>query len=341
MADQEHYKDLPELGPARDELDDAPGESASAVAGQVERAPAAASHSSHKGLVFGIFMALGLAGGTAGWGVMELEKLLARVEHAQALQQNQQAALEHALSQLAVLEGQITSADKNASQSGAVLQAQVQKLAAAEAERRQRVDAELSQLAEAGEALEPRVDRLGQQVSEQQERLAVQEKKVAALAQSLEKQAVELAQRRDQIAAAGRQVEQQAAALATESQKLGTVSADLRSLTGELGQLKNTLAQQGRAQSVTDTRAREAGEGVDRLQRQVQTLVAELQAVQGDVAQARAVPAVSRLDKRLLDIEQAIDAFDGSRRQFNQELLQVKRRLNHLQLSLEQRSTAP
>jgi len=138
-------------------------------------------------------------------------------------------------------------------------------------------------------------------------------------------------------------LEAQSTELDSVKKQLASASKQVDSLSGELKQLatlKQSLGELEKKLSAERERIGQVGADAEfalSLERDERTKALQSAAARLDVLE-KAQRGGGDLTPRVASIEQSIRAIDGSRRQFSQELLQVRQQLNALQLRLEQRS---
>ncbi|WP_207063817.1 hypothetical protein [Motiliproteus sp. SC1-56] len=309
MARNDEFNDIPDLGPARDDLDGKPLPTAGKPAKPKKaapppppREPSGGSRSGGgNGLVYFVLLVLILAlGGFGYWSYQQQGLLERKLQAAQATLSQSQDRLSH-------LESLISATDESASKSGAALQARINQQAESEKKRTKHVDSEIAKLwTIAYQRNKPQIEALDKTVAGLSEG-------TASLKQEVETLSGAMSQTRETLAAA--------------SQRLDANQADLRSLGGShqgLSSELNDLASRVRRQDA-------ANQEFDKLQEQ------QLQALTRRVEQLAAKPSVSSdLRQQLEEQQKAIESINGYRRQVNQELLRLRERVNQLQLDVQQ-----
>ncbi|WP_415892204.1 hypothetical protein ACMXYX_12595 [Neptuniibacter sp. QD72_48] len=213
--------------------------------------------------------------------------------------QSQQATFEKAQEQIVQLEALLKEAEQGAAESGEELQGNVSSLESVLKQKDKQLDSEIAKLWDiAHKKNKPLIEKQAKELAALKKTLQAQEKTVKSLKS---------------------QVAQQKKTLASVSGLKKTVNAEVAKLT------KLT----SRVESEMRTTNELAKEQMDDLLKAQRTLTDRLAKVEGK--------SNADLERKVKVNEQAIRAFDGTRRQLNQDLLQVRQKLNNMQLLLEQR----
>ena len=317
MRDQDKDLDLPSFGPAEREpgavrsSDKQPAVESAAAGGQsgagaraeVRRAP-----SSGGGLTFLIVLLLAAAvAGLAYWGYLQHQQLLAQAETQRSLDQK---VLE--LQQL------LQVAESSVAQSGETLQETIQQQGSSAAEKFKQLDGEVAKLwVVAHQRNTPKIaeleKQLEQQVAAASKAATAQEARAKSLAAEQDKRLQALTAQLKTLQQSSEKAEAGLAAVKKSADGLATAKKSVASLSAEFQVLNESLELQQAEQKKT----------LARLVEQVNTL----QSVQGGSAD---------LERRIKVNEQAVRAIDGSRILLNKELLQIRQKLNNLQLKIEQ-----
>lgn len=213
--------------------------------------------------------------------------------------QSQQATFEKAQAQIVQLEALLKETEQGAAESGEELQGNVSSLESALKQKDKQLDSEIAKLWDiAHKKNKPLIEKQAKELAALKKTLQAQEKTVKSLKS---------------------QVAQQKKTLASVSGLKKTVNAEVAKLT------KLT----SRVESEMRTTNELAKEQMDDLLKAQRTLTDRLAKLEGK--------SNADLERKVKVNEQAIRAFDGTRRQLNQDLLQVRQKLNNMQLLLEQR----
>jgi len=213
--------------------------------------------------------------------------------------QSQKATFDKAQEQIVQLETLLKEAEQGAAESGEALQGNVSSLESVLKQKDKQLDSEIAKLWDiAHKKNKPLIEK--------------QAKELAALKKTVQAQAKTVKSLQSQIA-------QQKKALASVSGLKKTVNAEVSKLT------KLT----SRVESEMRTTTGLAKEQMDDLLKAQRTLTDRIAKLEGK--------SNADLARKVKVNEQAIRAFDGTRRQLNQDLLQVRQKLNNMQLLLEQR----
>ncbi|MCV6588604.1 MAG: hypothetical protein OIF57_06205 [Marinobacterium sp.] len=355
MSSSDKDLNIPNLGPAQRDPDLSPAKtaptpepepvvSASAPAAVAKVEPQVIVKKGGMGVFTGglLVMALGACGGMGYW-LMELETQF----------RGRSAELTDARYQIGELRELLQSAESSALESGKSVISQVDDMAKEAGNRYRQYDAALEQLQAAARAENPvlvkqagLINGQAAQLKQQSELLKEQDEQltdlvalVGAQQALLDEQAVALQAQRSRLEQAEKQLEQmlsqaanveRAVRFVTElkisQDKLGAAQVSQGQDTAKLlAQLQRSL-QQTRSELSTQTGI--LNEQLAEQSDQISVLSATAGKTPG------ADPALQR---RVAINEDAIRAFDGTRRQLNRDLLQIRKRLNNLQLKVEQR----
>jgi len=353
MSSSDKDLNIPNLGPAQRDHDVAPAPRAAAdeptpaakpapAAAQVQAAPAAAPRRRGFGIFTGglLLMVLAACGGLGYW-MMDLQLQF----------QTRTVELTEARYQLGELQELLKSAEDSALESGKSLITQVGELNTAAQKKYSHYDSELAKLnTKVDQRNRLQLDAQKKALAEQQTAMAAQAKQlksqdgqitdllalVEAQKTLLDEQAVLLQSQQSRLEQAEKQLQSQAGnvekavefvtALKISQEEMGAnQNANSRSAEAALADLKKELA---------STRA-ELSTQAGILNEQLAEQADSLSALQSSAGKAPAAdPGLSR---RIAINEDAIQAFDGTRRQLNRELLQIRQKLNNLQLRIESR----
>lgn len=324
MRDQHDDKDLdlPSFGPAerddgqiRKPKSETPKASAptqqSGSAGHVTPPPPAAdapAASSGGALSYLIILLLAAAvGGLAYWSYLQHQQIVV-LEQQMGLVDQQRAEIDQQVLELQQL---LQVAESSAAQSGESLLVQVKKQAASTAEKHKQLDSEIAKLwTVAHQRNAPKIAELEKQLKAAEKRAADQLKQQEAkLAQQL-KQSKSLATKLASVEKALQAAEKKAG---NRDEQMAAVKSSAAALTSEFEVLSETV----------DLMQEEQRRKLSAFAEQI----VELQQNQNSAA---------GIERRVRVNEQAIRAIDGSRVQLNKELLQIRSKLNSLQLKVEQ-----
>ncbi|WP_020682069.1 hypothetical protein [Marinobacterium rhizophilum] len=328
--------DIPDLGPAQDDARHGAGAARTAVDpshGRADRPAAPRPEPAKNGgnLLHSMVLVLltGASSGLGYWGYGLQQDL-----DASLAQQSQVAQ------RLADLEQLLEVTSDSASQSGQTLSGRLEQQGKRALEKYQHFDSEIAKLwTIAYQSNKPKLEAQEKQLASQTESLAQQSKQLDA-------QRAQLAQLDDQLktlraeldARAGDvkslQAGQQAGdkARAGIEQQLATLSGLEKGQSGIKADLDKTVQEMKRAVATLDTQVRISEEV------QSEKVIAQQQALRvlsDKVATLQASAGNADVARRVRVNEQAIQAIDGSRRQLNQQLLQLRQQLNDLQLRLQ------
>lgn len=228
-------------------------------------------------------------------------------------QQAREATFKQAETQIEQLKVLLQEAEQGAAKSGEAIKGNVNSLEANLSATDKELKSEIAKLwVIAHQRNKPELEKQGKALAAQKgevaklaKKLAAQEKSVKALKSSLVKQDKQI---------------KSLAGLKAENEKL---QASVKSEVAKLQKLVSRIETEVRTSAELN---QEQQNSLTRGQRTLSDRVTKLES-----------KSTAALERRVKVNEQAVRAFDGTRRQLNQDLLQVKQKLNNLQLMLEQR----
>ncbi len=228
-------------------------------------------------------------------------------------QQQREVTFAQAQAQITELRELLKSAEQGAEASGQTLTQRLQKLEAAHAEKTKLYDSEVAKLwTLAHQKNAPKLDAHEKALTAQEAQLKTLTQQLAKQEKSLQGVQTQVGGYSDQFKALPELKKQQ-----TELQK--QMAAKQSELSQLVARLETQLA------ATTEL----LQEQIDQLKSGQKQLASKPEAA--DKA------TIAELERRLRLNEQSVRAFDSTRQQLNQELLQVKQKLNTLQLAIESR----
>lgn len=301
MTRDEEFNHIPELGPARDALDQTAIPTLNQASGkatvQLSTGSATAPQPSNGRFFNWLLLLLMLVMGGAGyWGAEHINQL-----QKQLIDSNQR---------LAALEGLISATDENANKSGAALQAQIKQFMLSGEKRLKHVDSELAKLwAVAYQRNKPKIAEIDQTLA------------------TLDKQSEDLGKQSVELDAQLKQAQVGLEKAGTELKKLAQQQASLQRILKDLeSSLQLRLTDLGSRLQLRD----QANQELDSIQdSQMLQLEKQLKTIRDNPA----IPTALALSVK--EHEQAIAAINSFRKQVNTELLRLGG-----QIELLQRSTA-
>jgi chromosome segregation ATPase len=326
--------DIPDLGPAEERRQ-------SVASGRAAPSRHAATPAADPGrggnLLHSLVLVLltGAASGLGYWGYGLQQDLEVSVA--------QQAGLAQ---RLAELEQLLEVTSDSASQSGQTLSGRLAQQGKIATEKYSHFDSEIAKLwTIAYQSNKPRLDTQEKQLALQAEQLKAQTEQLKGQVGQLDAQAGQWAQLSDlikqqggQLAAQGGEIKSLQTTLAASGKALADVDKRLAAVSGlEKGQaslkgdLDKTVLEMKRSVATLDTQVRIAEEVQSE---KVATLQGAQRTLGDKIAALEAGAGSTDVTRRVRSNEQAIQAIDGSRRQLNRELLQIRQQLNELQLRL-------
>jgi hypothetical protein len=289
----EEFNDIPELGPARDVLDQTDIPTLKPVSTVASKRAAASQQqptaSKSGGLMPWLLLLLMIVVGAGGyWGMVHFNQM------------QQQLIL--ANQRLTDLEGLINATDQNANKSGAALQVQIKKFLQGQSQRSKHVDSELAKL---------------WTVSYQRNKPKISEidKSLAAL----DKQSDQLVKKSDLLA---KQSDQLAKQVTQTRSGLDQAAAELKTLSQSQQSQRSALTALGTQMQLWDL----ANQELDALQD------SQLLGVEQKLLQMQQNPSVPKaLADSVQQQQQTIASINSFRKQVNAELLRLAQRIDQLQ----------
>ncbi|WP_210396596.1 hypothetical protein [Motiliproteus sediminis] len=300
MVRDDDIGEVPNLGPARDELDEPRVKPKPAAkpkpipeAPKAPRPPSAPRASGH-GHGFIYLMLLLVIVAATGFGFWSQQRATLLQSQLLGMQQQQQIAD----GKIAALEALISTTDENASKSGAALQAQVKKILQQQEGRIAHVDSEIAKLwTVAHQRNRPKIEELEKSVAGIDKQLASVDKRVGAVAT---------------------QVEQSGKVLASTGKQLNE-------LTVAQAQQQDARRQQSEQLRLRD----QANQELDELQD------AQLKQLSEQLAALKKNPQLpAKAAAQLEEQGRSIESINAFRKQINQEVLRLRERINDVQLQI-------
>ncbi|WP_415885410.1 hypothetical protein ACMXYO_12385 [Neptuniibacter sp. QD37_6] len=213
--------------------------------------------------------------------------------------QSQQATFEKAQEQIVQLEALLKEAEQGAAESGEELQGNVSSLESALKQKDKQLDSEIAKLWDiAHKKNKPLIEKQAKELTALKKNLQTQQKAVKSLKSQIAKQKKELV----------------------------SISGIKKTVDAEIAKLTKLTSRVESEMRTTNELAKEQMDDLLKTQRMLNDRIAKLEGKSN-----------ADLERKVKVNEQAIRAFDGTRRQLNQDLLQVRQKLNNMQLLLEQR----
>ncbi len=255
------------------------------------------------------------------------------------------AELAETRAQLAEFRQSLNIAESSAEQSGQTLQGQVATLRSGAEEKYKHFDSEIAKLWTIAyqrnkpqlESQDKALKTQAQTLDTQGQALDEQKKQLAAAGAELDQQAKGLAEMRRQLTAlAQQQATDQKAGQALDARvdawdkQIKAERKEREQLQQQIAGAQKELAQAERAVTADRVKLREDLQAQGKTQRELSDRLAALESSQ------RASGPDPALERRIRSNEEAVQAFDSTRRQLTHDMLQVRQKLNNLQLKVEQ-----
>lgn len=221
-------------------------------------------------------------------------------------QKERETTFTQAQEQISQLKGLLQEAEQGAEQSGEALKGNVSSLEASLRQKDKQLDSEIAKLwAIAHQKNAPLIEKQAKALAVQNKQLAAQKKLIKSLQSTQASQAKTI---------------KGLASVKANSDKLK------KTLTAEMAKVSKLVS---RVETEMRTEAELAQDQQDEMLKSQRALSDRVVKLEGKSS--------AGLERRIKVNEQAVRAFDGTRRQLNQDLLQVKQKLNNMQLLLEQK----
>lgn len=343
MSTSDKDLEIPDLGPAQRDVANAPAVPVAAPVKNTLAPPAARpveKSSNGNGIVINAVLILLVVGGVVlGYGLMELQKQLQqRTEQLLTTQQ-----------QLDQLKESLQVAETSASESGQSLSSQVSKLSSDAQQRVKHVDSELAKLwTVAYQRNKPQLESQQKALESQKAASEQQQKSISDLRKQLsqaESALAKMTKQFTQLSADAKRNNQLSGELANAQQSLAGLSKAI----GELNSNQKRLIAEGDSNRKS---LKQVSQGLNGSKSELSTQTAilteqtaqnsdQLASLERQLGKLKADQKkqadAQGLGRRVERNEEALRAFDGTRRQLNNELLTLRKKLNNLQLKLERR----
>lgn len=235
-------------------------------------------------------------------------------------QQTGASTTQEAKQQIARLEALLKQAEQGAAESGEKLQGDVTSLESALKQKDKQLDSEIAKLwVVAHQTNKPAIAEQSKQLAELKKTLDSQAKALQDQSKAFQDQAKRLKSLQSSVAKQDKQIKA-AQAVKGEADKLKA------QLSKEITQLSKLIA---RIETSTQT-------SVEVIQEQLDEQVVQQRDNSDRIIKLEG-RSNSDLERRVKQNAQAVQAFDGTRRQLSQDMLLVKQKLNNLQLLLEKK----
>ena len=328
MAKQEEFNDIPDLGPASDDLDRTDIPTLKPLNEVPARAAREPKRKGGNGLVY--FLIFVLVGAGAGGGFLAMQK----IEQLNQQLSASELALASTQNRLADIESLVSATDESVNKSGAALQAQLKQQSSEGKNRIQHVDSEIAKLWAIYQKYKPQIESLNKQQQAQEKQLSAHKAELKTVGESLDtiglsmdkqRRGVELTQTELKKAQSGiQETEKRLTAVDKELAEMDkTFKASSQQVASGLENLSEELRLQDLAnQEVDDLQSAR----MDELQKSLDSLKSKPQ-----------IPA--SLKNQIQEQQKALNSINSYRRQINSEILKLRKRVSQLQLSVE--STPP
>ncbi|WP_370279434.1 hypothetical protein [Pontibacterium sp.] len=253
------------------------------------------------------------------WGLTMFEQLQAERKAVAELQQ-----------QMKEMRELLNLAESSAQKSGDTLLDQLTSMGKAAQDKYKHFDSEIAKLwTVAYQTNKPELEKQAKQLAEQKKQLAEQGKQLKAQS---DKQAGYV----QQIAAQKKALDEAKKSLAAQDKKLSTIAGKLDQSQSTVKSLVDAELKKSRSDlAATQTAIRLSEEA---LTEEVATLTASMRKLTDRIAALESAQRQNGLERRVKNNEDAVKSYDATRRELNRSLLQIKKKINELQLKLESRA---
>lgn len=307
--------DLPDLGPAEPERVSTNNRHVDVVS------PPAKTVKRSGGWFTSLMLILLVAScsGLGYWGLTMFEQLQAERKAVAELQQ-----------QMKEMRELLNLAESSAQQSGDTLLDQLTSMGKAAQDKYKHFDSEIAKLwTVAYQTNKPELEKQAKQLAEQKKQLAEQGKQLKAQS---DKQAGYV----QQIAAQKKALDEAKKFLAAQDKKLSTIGGKLEQSQSTVKSLVDAELKKSRSDlAATQTAIRLSEEA---LNEEMTALTTSMRKLTDRVAALESAQRQNGLERRVKNNEDAVKSYDATRRELNRSLLQIKKKINELQLKLESRA---
>lgn len=309
--------DIPDLGPAEPDRV-APSQSntanKAAVASDIQPPPVKRSGGWFQSFL--LILLVSACSGLGYWGLTMYEQL-----------QTERASVAELQTQMKEMRGLLNLAETSAQKSGDTLLDQVTRMSKAAQDKYQHFDSEVAKLwAIAYQKNKPELEKQAKQLTAQSSQLNAQKTQLKA-------QTTKLSEQTQLIAAQTKALDAAKQSLAAQQKKISAISAELNKSQSSVksrvaADLKKIRAEVAAAQ--TGMRLSE-----EAMTEEQATLTTSIRTLTDRTAVLESGQRKNGLERRVKNNEDAVRAYDATRRELNRSLLQIKKKINALQLVVE------
>lgn len=307
--------DLPDLGPAEPERVSTNNRHVDVVSPPVQTVKRSGGWFTSLMLILLVASCSGLGY----WGLTMFEQLQAERKVVAELQQ-----------QMKEMRDLLNLAESSAQKSGDTLLDQLTNMGKAAQDKYKHFDSEIAKLwAVAYQKNKPELEKQAKQLAEQKKLLAEQGKQLKAQS---DKQAGYV----QQVAAQKKALNDAKKALAAQDKKLTAIGGKLDQSQSSVKSLVDAELKKSRSDlAATQTAIRLSEEA---LTEEVAALTTSMRKLTDRIAALESAQRQNGLERRVKNNEDAVKSYDATRRELNRSLLQIKKKINELQLKLESRA---
>ncbi|MDI3323247.1 hypothetical protein QKW35_02565 [Pontibacterium granulatum] len=253
------------------------------------------------------------------WGLTMFEQLQAERKVVAELQQ-----------QMREMRELLNLAESSAQKSGDTLLDQLTNMGKTAQDKYKHFDSEIAKLwTVAYQTNKPELEKQAKQLAEQKKQLAEQGKQLKAQS---DKQAGYI----QQIATQKKALDEAKTALAAQDKKLSTITGKLDQSESTVKSLVDAELKKNRSDlAATQTAIRLSEEAMTE---EVTALTTSMRKLTDRISALESAQRQNGLERRVKNNEDAVKSYDATRRELNRSLLQIRKKINELQLKLESRA---
>lgn len=313
--------DLPDLGPAEPER--AAARQNGNGASTVSPAPVQVKRSGGWFTSLMLILLVAACSGLGYWGLTMFEQLQAERKAVAELQQ-----------QMKEMRDLLNLAESSAQKSGDTLLDQLSSMGKVAQDKYKHFDSEIAKLwTVAYQKNKPELEKQAKQLAEQTKQLTEQKKLLAEQDKQLKAQTDKQTGYVKQIAAQKKALDDAKKLLASQQKRLAAIDGKLDQNQATVKSLVDAELKKSRSDVVATQTAIRLSE--EALTEEMTSLTASMRTLTDRIAALESSQRQNGLERRVKNNEDAVKSYDATRRELNRSLLQIKKKINELQLKLE------
>ena len=314
--------DIPDLGPAEpDRVTPSPSSTGATTASDVQPPPVKRSGGWFQSFL--LILLVAACSGLGYWGLTMYEQLQAERESVAELQ-----------AQMKEMRGLLNLAETSAQKSGDTLLDQVTSMSKAAQDKYKHFDSEIAKLwAIAYQKNKPELEKQAKQITGQSGQLKSLDKQLKSQDTQLKAQAGKFSEQAKAIAAQTKALNAVKESLAVQQKKITVMSAEVNKSKSSVKDLVSADLKKVRSEVVAAQTAMRLSE--EAMTDEQAMLTASLRKLTDRTAALENGQRKNGLERRVKNNEDAVRAYDATRRELNRNLLQIKKKINELQLAVE------